>query len=743
VLETDPACGVQDSKAGIGAGRPTIEVQDFAGPDAGVYDTDAVYQMDMTAHTITQQLCYPECGTRLVERTWDGRQRLIESTAGADLGVSWTFDATDRRIGATRSHPLQNFSSFLHDANGRLEGLAHFTGPAPQPPLPVVPSISETYGYDPMGNRTYAERGLSGETDRSELYGHDDLNRLTQVKRGTLTFTGEDPSIESGDFLVHPTIPNMQQWVNIDRRGNWLDFRESIAGVGQRRETRQANGVNEYAAIDPDDPKPAVVPDNTAPSATPAYDPAGNLWFNPWAKLPPADPCAGSTWADDCDSNGTCDATLYGCGLGQEYDYDAENRLIAVYRDTNDAPGPYDGSGVQTEPLVMEFRYDALGRRVETIEYVDAATGQLMDGQNGNPSPRRTRHVYFGLEQIQDYRYDEGPPPGFVRLKQFLWGDPDRYPEQVGMLVGEPGLELAYHFLHDALGSIVGVVSNSGVLAERTTYDPYGKPYVESYDPQSGTWNAQPTSTTANPFGFTGHRYDAAVGLYHTLFRSYDPTLGRWLQRDPIEYEAGTINLYEYAFSSPLNSIDPLGLESPIPNGNCGEPPPDEYEQDKCRAAANKALSNCLSSEKAGGPGAPMKDDCFETFHQSMDACARGKPGTHEKEVMAGFDYLDCVGNCIDAKYGELFGGIGLVASPGAGPIPKDGQLARWVAGRTFEIEGGRKVTSVGSALSVRLRSGSRSLLRTLGRSPKVGVVFWVDAGLAAAIEAACAVSCL
>jgi hypothetical protein len=79
------------------------------------------------------------------------------------------------------------------------------------------------------------------------------------------------------------------------------------------------------------------------------------------------------------------------------------------------------------------------------------------------------------------------------------------------MLVGEPGLELAYHFLHDALGSIVGVVSNSGVLAERTTYDPYGKPYVESYDPQSGTWNAQPTSTTANPFGFTGHRYAAAV----------------------------------------------------------------------------------------------------------------------------------------------------------------------------------------------------------------------------------------
>lgn len=51
----------------------------------------------------------------------------------------------------------------------------------------------------------------------------------------------------------------------------------------------------------------------------------------------------------------------------------------------------------------MEFVYDAFGRRVETIEYVDAATGAVLDGAGGNAQPRRTRHVYFGLEVIQEY----------------------------------------------------------------------------------------------------------------------------------------------------------------------------------------------------------------------------------------------------------------------------------------------------------------------------------------------------
>lgn len=45
----------------------------------------------------------------------------------------------------------------------------------------------------------------------------------------------------------------------------------------------------------------------------------------------------------------------------------------------------------------------------------------------------------------------------------------------------------------------------------------------------------------------------------NTSRAGYDPTLGRWLSRDPIE-EAGGLNLYGYVGNSPTGYIDPLGL---------------------------------------------------------------------------------------------------------------------------------------------------------------------------------------
>ncbi len=41
-----------------------------------------------------------------------------------------------------------------------------------------------------------------------------------------------------------------------------------------------------------------------------------------------------------------------------------------------------------------------------------------------------------------------------------------------------------------------------------------------------------------------------------------DPVTGRWLTRDPIEYDAGTANLYEDVFSQPTFWLDPFGLDA-------------------------------------------------------------------------------------------------------------------------------------------------------------------------------------
>ncbi len=48
-----------------------------------------------------------------------------------------------------------------------------------------------------------------------------------------------------------------------------------------------------------------------------------------------------------------------------------------------------------------------------------------------------------------------------------------------------------------------------------------------------------------------------------TVFSHYDPSLGRWLNRDPIE-EAGSDNLFQFVFNSPADRIDPLGECPPL-----------------------------------------------------------------------------------------------------------------------------------------------------------------------------------
>lgn len=71
-------------------------------------------------------------------------------------------------------------------------------------------------------------------------------------------------------------------------------------------------------------------------------------------------------------------------------------------------------------------------------------------------------------------------------------------------------------------------------------------------------------------FAFTGHLFDRPTGLSLTLYRGYDPNLGRWLSKDPIGLRGG-LNLYGYVNDDPLNGIDPDGLmrdpSLPLPLG--------------------------------------------------------------------------------------------------------------------------------------------------------------------------------
>ena len=62
--------------------------------------------------------------------------------------------------------------------------------------------------------------------------------------------------------------------------------------------------------------------------------------------------------------------------------------------------------------------------------------------------------------------------------------------------------------------------------------------------------DVQSVDEVANDIGYAGYLFNDESQNYHVRNREYSPKLGRWLQRDPLEYPDGMNRIREWVWAS-------------------------------------------------------------------------------------------------------------------------------------------------------------------------------------------------
>jgi RHS repeat-associated protein len=83
------------------------------------------------------------------------------------------------------------------------------------------------------------------------------------------------------------------------------------------------------------------------------------------------------------------------------------------------------------------------------------------------------------------------------------------------------------------------------------------------FDPFGNVWSIAGSETML--LMFPGQYYDSETQLSQNWHRDYDPTIGRYVQSDPIGLWGG-INTYAYVGNNPLRYLDPNGMAAEKPD---------------------------------------------------------------------------------------------------------------------------------------------------------------------------------
>ena len=213
------------------------------------------------------------------------------------------------------------------------------------------------------------------------------------------------------------------------------------------------------------------------------------------------------------------------------YEYDKNDRLTKMTKDSNETTYEYDNNGnLKEKSDGTKQSYDALNRM---ISYT-------------SPKNETTIYTYYADDMRKSKKvYNK------AEIKQVWMGDDIAMELENGNVKssyvhGEKLICSDYGFyLYNGHGDVTMLTDSSGNVTKDYEYSSFGK---------------QKSSTTdgdENPYRYSGEYYDMESGYTYLQARYYDSDLGRFVSEDPA---MDGDNWYVYCGNDPINMVDPSGM---------------------------------------------------------------------------------------------------------------------------------------------------------------------------------------
>lgn len=450
---------------------------------------------------------------KVTRMTYDNRNQLasILDPLGQTT-ASYTRDALGR------IHSILNARGDIitlnYDADGRLTEKSYNLNP--------LTAITYTWG---LNNELASVRNAYG----TKTFSHDAAGRVTRVgypdgktMGTTYDAAGNILSVTYTDGLVvNYTYDALNRVTGVSFAGNNLSLGYDQAGnlVSETRSngTQTAygyDGARQLVRVSHQRGSAVIADLNYSRNSAGLITQENGTW-----PLSPAHPFEDATVShNDADAIVTWNADAF--------THDADGNLTGITGSRRFA-GTYDPENRLTgvtwnDGATTTYVYDGLGYRVQT----QSASG--------------TSNLYHDSAGRLLDRVDPSQA-----LTHFIYAD--------GRLVASGSAAQGYVFYHfDKTGNTLALTDATGQVVGAYAYDSFGKVVAHT--------GLTTLFTYVGTYGVIG----VNDNLFFMQNRFYDANTGRFIQRDPIGFAGGQSNLYAYVSNSPVNTIDPSGLEEGV-----------------------------------------------------------------------------------------------------------------------------------------------------------------------------------